>query len=140
MNGIELPNTGNITQADNSAIKMAEKGLSGEVVKEVVLPESMEYKTPSYLVDLRKLKSVHIMALKSLQSLARDKEDSTHTIPVYLATQAKVVLIGYGEPYTLYSTLKRLCKLQFGAEVYLNEGDGFHFITDDNVFGLKLDL
>lgn len=138
--GVMLPNTQNVTTADNSDIKMAEKGLSGRVVKEVVLPESTVVETPSYLIDLRNVKVIHRLALQSLKSLVRGKPDDTYRVPVYLFHKTKTLLIGYGEQYTLYSTLKKMCNLQFNADVYLNQGDGFKELSDDNVFGLRLDL
>lgn len=137
---IALPNKNEFTQSDSTGVDMVKKGISGRTVKELVLPEEHEYKTPSYLIDLRKIKMIHRLALSSLRALAQDKEDSTHTVPIYLYCKDKVVMLGYGEGYTLYSTLKKIIKLQFEANVYLNEGDGFKELDERNVFGLRLDL
>jgi hypothetical protein len=138
LDDIALPNTDNFTTADSSNVEMAKKGISGKVVKEVVLPSSTQYQVPSYLVDLRKVTDIHRLALNALKSLVQ--EEAEGNIPVYLYVKESVVKVGYGNPNVLYSTLKKLCKLQFNADVYLNDGDGFKELEDDNVFGLRLSV
>lgn len=137
---VALPDTSNFTEADNTYIERTKKGISGKVVKEVVLPEESKYDTPSYLVDLRNTGIVSSIAFDSFKSLVSKKKLSSEHIAVYLYTKDKVVKIGYGDTNTLYMSLKKISMLLFKAPVYINKDGKFSLLGDNDVFGLRLNL
>lgn len=126
-------------EADDTNKRMTEKGISGKVVKEVVLPEESSFETPCYLIEMRNIGSVKRIAINSLKHLA-SAEKGTDTIPIYLAVKEKVTKIGYGEKGEMYSLLASICRCEFDTVVYANEGDGFYEVSNDTFFGLRLDL
>ena len=131
---LEIPELQSVNELMTGGI---EESLVGDEVKAVLIAETSEIVSPSYLIDMTGIQSVAEEAIKAISCLTSGGDTA-----VYIKSNTNIALIGYGEGRQLYTILSGLVKhmLGEGCDLYTNRGSGFEPVAENEIKAVRLNL
>lgn len=113
--------------------------ITKKVVKTIIMDETTEFLTPSYLLDFSEIKEVMPCVLRGLESIINPDGNTA----IYIKTNTgDIVQVGFGDATVLYKVLEYYLESAFNGrvKVYLNKGKGFKLSQALTVDDVILDI
>lgn len=102
------------------------QALLGEVVKTLIVPETMEIELPNYVIDFTNIDDLNVFQKESIKSLLSEKG----TVAIYIHKKENMAKVGYGSKEKLDYMIStfRTHVLGEDAKVYENVEKGKELI------------